>query len=443
MKNLRNHLRTLYFVPLSFLLSLCFLSCTAESPSSVKLTPTILQLAVGDVEIIEAEVSGGTVVWSSSDETVATVVAGVVTAVSEGEATITATVGDAKATCLVFVVAGGGNASFSINKSSFFLEVKATQQLKVVPETQVTWSSADEKVATVDKTGLVTGVDDGRTRIIATGADGRTAECTVIVLQQGGTYQGEYKLVWAEEFDGPQISSDDWNIEVNANGGGNGEKQYYTDRQENLRIEDGSLIIEARKEDYGSGSSLRNYTSGRMQTKGKHEFAYFKAEARIWLPSGQGTWPAFWMLGTKGSWPTCGEIDIMEHVGSQPKMISHALHTRNTNGTKGNNWNVRENIDGVEGSWHIYTVEVMKQYMFGRDAIRFFVDGERTALTSEATNEHDFEAWPFYNDASYNNKFYVILNLALGGSWGGSINNDIFPVQMKVDWVRVYQKSFD
>lgn len=427
---------------LLIVLAVGFAACN-EPTAELKITlnPTIMQLSVGETDVIDAEVSGGngTIVWESSNTAVATVVSGVVTAKAEGEATITATIGNASATCSVFVVEGSHTGSFVINKSSFTIEVKKTQQLSVVPETKVTWSSADEKIATVDQTGIVTGVNDGKTQIIATDAKGGKATSTVIVIQQGGSYQGEYKLVWAEEFDGSSLNTDDWNIEVNGAGGGNGEAQYYTDRAENLRVEEGCLIIEARKEEYLG----KNYTSARIQTKGKHEFAYMKVEARIWLPSGQGTWPAFWLLGNKGSWPTCGEIDIMEHVGSQPTMISHALHTRQTNGTKGNNWSARKYIDGMEGSWHTFGVEVLEYYMFTRDAIRFSIDGEETAFTSEPKNEHDFEVWPFYNSSSYDNKFYIILNLALGGSWGGSINTDIFPVQMKVDWVRVYKKSLE
>ncbi len=415
-----------------------------QSVTSIQLTPTVLQLAVGEDAVIEADAGGQPVTWATSDASVATVIAGVVTAMAEGEAVITATAGSAKAQCHVFVVGqGGGTAAFSINKSTFFLEVKATEQLKVIPSTPVTWSSENVKIATVDANGLVTGVNDGRTIIKATASDGKYAQCTVIVLQQGGTYQGEYKLVWEDEFEGTALNMNNWNIEVNASGGGNQEKQYYTDRPENIRVENGCLILEARKEEYGSGNSKRDYTSGRINSKGKKEFAYFKCEARIWLPSGQGTWPAFWMLGNKGSWPTCGEIDIMEHVGSQPTMISHALHTRNANGTKGNNWNSRNYHDGIEGSWHTYAVEVMKDYMFGRDAIRFYVDDEITAITTEASDEHNYEAWPFYYDSDYANKFFVIFNLALGGTWGGSINTDIFPQQMKVDWVRVYQKSLE
>lgn len=424
-----------------FVLMIAGLSaCKEQDPAmSIQLNPTIMQLAVGEMGVIDAEVKGGSgsIMWESSNVEVATVTSGVVTAVAEGEATITARIGTASATCMVFVV--GGGSEFAINKSSFTIEVKKTEQLKVLPETAVTWSSADVSVATVDQTGLVTGVKDGKTQIIASDSYGHKAQSTVIVIQQGGSYQGEYQLVWAEEFDGTSLNLNDWNIEVNGNGGGNGEAQYYTDRPENLRIEDGCLIIEAHREEYQG----KNYTSGRIQTKGKHEFAYMKVEARIWLPSGQGTWPAFWLLGNKGSWPTCGEIDVMEHVGSQPTMISHALHTRQTNGTKGNNWSSRKYIDGIEGSWHVFSVEILEYYMFTRDAIRFSIDGEETAFTSEPTNEHNFETWPFYNSSSYDNKFYIILNLALGGSWGGSINTDIFPVQMKVDWVRVYKKRIN
>lgn len=422
------------------LISIVLLSCEEKNSNTLKitLTPSLMQLVVGETSIIEAEVvgGGGTIVWESSDNNVATVTAGIVTALSEGETTISAHIGTATATCLVFVT-GGDNASFKINKQSTTIEIKKTEQLSVQPQVSVTWSSADVSIASVSSTGLVTAVGEGKTQIFAADSDGKRASCTIYVIQQGGSYQGEYQLVWAEEFDGTSLNLDDWNIEVNGAGGGNGEAQYYTDRPENLRIENGCLVIEAHKEEYKG----KNYTSARIQTKGKHEFAYMKVEARIWLPSGQGTWPAFWLLGNKGSWPTCGEIDIMEHVGSQPTMISHALHTRQTNGTKGNNWSARKYIDGMEGNWHTFSVEILEYYMFTRDAIRFSIDGQETAFTSEPTNEHNFEAWPFYNSSSYDNKFYIILNLALGGSWGGSINTDIFPVQMKVDWVRVYKKG--
>lgn len=329
--------------------------------------------------------------------------------------------------------------SLILNRDAKQLEVNQTFQLEVINTTDpVEWSSQNEQVATVTANGLVTALNDGRTYVVASQGK-HQAKCQITVVQEGGSYKGEYALVWAEEFDGPTLNTADWNIEVSGFGGGNNEAQYYTDRPSNLRIEDGVLVLEARKEEYEG----KHYTSARINSQGKHQFPYCKAEARIWLPSGRGTWPAFWMLGTKSSWPLCGEIDIMEHIGSQPTMISHALHTREKNGSKGNNWSSRNYQDGIEGSWHTYAMEWLESYMFGRDAIRFWVDDQITAFVTEPTATRDIEKWPFFYQADFQNEFYLILNLAIGGNMGGSIDDNIFasPVQMKVDWVRIYQKK--
>lgn len=341
-------------------LSFCLLACT-EDKLDIVLSRSIMQLEIGDMETLEVQVSPNTsetVIWTSSNEEIATVFNGIVTAVSDGKAEIRATIGEYAAVCIVYVT------------------------------------------------------------------------------RQGGSYQGEYQLVWEDNFDGTELNTDFWNIEIGGGGWGNQEKQYYTDRSENLRIEDGCLIIEAKQEQYENN----NYTSARITTKNKKDFVYGKIEARISLPSGRGTWPAFWMLGY-GSWPTCGEIDIMEHVGSNPTMISHALHTRKKNGSNGTNWSYRATVENVEGEFHIYGIEWLKDYELQRDAIRFYIDDEVSTIQYEPTAEPDFEQWPF-NDA-----FYIILNLAIGGTMGGSINTNIFadpennPVLMKVDWVRVYQKQ--
>lgn len=143
-----------------------------------------------------------------------------------------------------------------------------------------------------------------------------------------------YSLYWAEEFDSDDLNPLNWNVETGV--AANQELQYYTDRSENLRVEDGCLVIEARKEPMEN----REYTSARINTQGKVQIKYGYIEARIWLPAGQGTWPAFWMMGTgASSWPRCGEIDIMEHVGKTPGQVTHALHTQNANGNNGRNWN--------------------------------------------------------------------------------------------------------
>ena len=405
----------------------------------ITLEPSSLTLSMGKTALLNPTIQGTTenVVWTSSDTVVATVWNGIVTAQNKGVAVVSATVGTISAECMVYVVS---KPQLPMNVSSQQIEVKKTLQLSVADaKSALVWTSANPAVASVDKNGLVTGVNDGRTTITATCDDGE-AQCVVTVVQPGGSYRGEYVLVWSDEFEGTALDTTKWNIEVTGGGGGNGEQQYYTARPENLRVEDGNLVIEAKKENYQG----KEYTSGRINTKGKHQFAYCKAEARIWLPSGRGTWPAFWMLGTKSGWPSCGEIDIMEHVGSNPTMVSHAVHTQAKNGMLRNNWHSQLTGVEVEGSWHVFGLEWLEYYQYGRDVLRFYVDEREPTTIMEPTETRDIEQWPFFNQKDYDNKFFIILNLALGGSMGGSIDNDMFatPILMKVDWVRVYEKQF-
>lgn len=294
-------------------------------------------------------------------------------------------------------------------------------------EVTLEWTSSDESIATVSD-GTITGIGNGWVDIVATAGTAK-ATCSV--------YVQDYVLVWSDEFEASSLNTDDWNYEIGNGswGWGNGESEYYTSEESNIRIEDGCLVIEARKEtidDY-------EYTSARITTEDKQYFTYGKIEARIKLPSGGGTWPAFWMLAQSGGWPKGGEIDIMEHVGNSPDMISYATHTTNKNGNLGNNWNSQKTISGVEDEFHVFAIEWESDYLYGRDAITFSVDGDYAAVTTQASDEEDIDSWPFYKD------FYIILNLALGGSMGGTIDDTIFdnqdtdPVVMLVDYVRVYQ----
>lgn len=240
-----------------------------------------------------------------------------------------------------------------------------------------------------------------------------------------------YTKYWAEEFDGTTLNTLNWNIETGL--AANQELQYYTDRSENLRVEDGCLVIEARKESMGG----RAYTSARINTKGKVQIKYGYIEARIWLPAGQGTWPAFWMMGTgASSWPLCGEIDIMEHVGKTPDKVTHALHTMNANGNNGRNWNGSTTLAEDEGHWNTYGLlwEQETDQDYGR--ITFYVNGEPSTWKFQPQGADEYE-WPF------DNYFYVILNLAIGGTMGGAVNDAIFDdaVLMKVDYVRMWTRS--
>ena len=315
------------------------------------------------------------------------------------------------------------------------IELNVGDKYVLVPEVEpanadvhhIAWSSSNERVAIVKADGEITALGYGRT-VIEASFNNIKATCDLVVAEP----KRSYTLAWSDEFNGTSIDTKYWNFEQGGAGWGNQEKQYYTDRSDNARVENGYLIIEAKKENY----STNNYTSARLTTKDKVVAKYGKIEARISLPSGKGTWPAFWMMpndNAYGSWPRSGEIDIMEHVGSDPTMISHALHTQSASG--GRSWSKRGYYDNVEGSFHTYTLEWVNDYYNGNDAFLFYVDD--TLVIIKDQNNYGistYEDWPFDQD------FFVILNLAIGGTWGGTIDDNIFKslVQMKVDYVRVY-----
>ncbi len=228
-------------------------------------------------------------------------------------------------------------------------------------------------------------------------------------------------LVWAEEFDeGVEPCGENWVYDLGTgdNGWGNNEAQYYTDRPDNVVVEDGLLKITAKAESF-EGS---DYTSARIKTKEKFEFQYGKIEARIKLPSGGGTWPAFWMLGADidtNPWPAAGEIDVMEHVGNNQNTIFASVHyPGNSGGDAITNSTV---VEGVSDDFHIYSAE------WTESEIRFYVDGNQY---HSVTNTGDL---PFNKD------FFILLNVAMGGNFGGAIDPSFTESTMEVDYVRVYQ----
>lgn len=412
--------KILYFI----LVVAAAISCKpVETP--LVLSSNVLQLHVGDIEMLDVKGATKEVMWTSDNEDVAEVFNGVVTAKSIGKAYVTATSGSAKAICEVFV-SGSNGSTLRITPTLVTMKRGETYQLKAgnTFDSPMIWSSSDATIATVDQTGLVTALKGGNATImLSTELEEVTA--FVAVAHEWN----DYELVWSDEFDGTSLNMDNWNIEVNGNGGGNNEKQYYTDRPENLRVEDGNLIIQARKEEYQG----KQYTSGRINTKNKRSFAYGKIEASINLPSGKGTWPAFWTLGS-GTWPKCGEIDIMEHTGNMPDRVLWTLHSNaDRNGGKSNK---AANLENVENHYHTYGIEWMKEETEGRDVIKFYVDGVVYNTQTESIID-DPDAWPFQNP------HFIILNLALGGTLGGNIDDSMFEhdVIMKVDWVRVYQRT--
>lgn len=421
-------------VLISSLVTLLLLTgCEPESPTSFTLNKSGLQMEVGERVTLEATPAPDNLVWSSSNDSVATVFYGVVTAISEGTATITATAGKQSAECVVLVSGQPVTKLTLFSDATVGLDKGQTHQIKArtLPGRVISYYTSKEEVATVDAAGLVTAVGEGSANISL--YDGVTELKVIVVVTKH--ISGEYKLVWSEEFNGPELDLSTWTYETGGGGWGNRESQYYTNRKENIRIEDGKLIIQARKEKYENN----DYTSARIKTQGKKSFTYGKIEARISLPAGGGSWPAFWMMGENyptAHWPLCGELDIMEHVGNQPSMISYALHTSMKNGSRGNNWSARTSQDGIEGEYHVYGIRWEESEHFGCDRITFTFDGvDKATRLEELEHIDDPVYWPF------NKPFFFILNVAVGGNFGGTIDPNAFnkDVMMKVDWIRVYQ----
>jgi len=235
--------------------------------------------------------------------------------------------------------------------------------------------------------------------------------------------QEERTLVWAEEFDTPTLLSDVWNIESGDGcptlcGWGNNERQIYT--ATNHRIENGTLIIQAQKKD-------EQYTATRINTKGMRAFQYGRIETRIKLPQGKGLWPAFWLLGenidTVG-WPQCGEIDVMEYVGKKPGEIFTSLHTQSSFGNTINTKTIT--CPDIEDGFHTFAVD------WSEEKIAFYVD--HTLEYTYQPPYHTKENWPF------DQPFYLLINLAIGGNFGGpEVDDTIFPQEYIIDYIRVYQ----
>ncbi len=252
------------------------------------------------------------------------------------------------------------------------------------------------------------------------------------LLAQSSSVPSDYRLVWSDEFNGnglPDPQKWVYDTEANKTGWYNNEKQYYAvKRVETTKVENGKLVITARKErlttasDYGGQA----YTSARLITRGKASWTYGYYEIRARLPCGAGTWPAFWMLGPDEiPWPDNGEIDIMEQVGNAPSKITGTIHTKATEGTFGVGGETT--IRDVCGKFHTYNLTwTPKEISIGVDERRYFGYQNPGKGT---------KSWPF------DTPHYLLINLAIGGDMAGKINDKIFPVSMDIDYVRVYQKA--
>lgn len=246
-----------------------------------------------------------------------------------------------------------------------------------------------------------------------------------------------WKLVWSEEFDQPDGSkpnSSRWAYDTGGGGWGNNELESYTSRTNNARIESGMLVIEARRESYtGADGINRSFTSARLKTEGKFTAKYGRIEARMKIPSGQGLWPAFWLLGANistVSWPTCGEVDIMENIGKEPALVHATVHGPGYSGGSGiGHPYALPNGANFADAFHLYSME------WSTNQMRFLVDNIAYFTVTSAS-------LPPGKNWVFNAPQFILLNLAVGGSWPGNPDaSTVFPKRLTVDYVRVYSAT--
>lgn len=244
---------------------------------------------------------------------------------------------------------------------------------------------------------------------------------------------------WADEFESPGLPDPAfWGYDVGGHGWGNGELQYYTRADaRNARVEEGRLVIEARVNEGqlppGTFGFYKDYTSARLVTRGLEAFGPgTRIEVAARLPKGRGLWPAVWLLPTEdryGQWPGSGEIGLMEHVGFEPGLVHATVHTRAYNHLEGNQRGAAAEVTGLAEDFHVYALE------WREERLDFYVDGARVfSYLDEGTGD---SAWPF------DKEFYLVLNLAVGGAWGGQqgVDPESFPARLEIDYVRSYKAS--
>jgi len=232
-------------------------------------------------------------------------------------------------------------------------------------------------------------------------------------------------LVWSDEFEGTEVDTRNWTFETGASGWGNQEWQNYT--KNNAKIQDGILVITAEK--VNDRHTVGSYTSTRLKSQSKQTFTYGRMEIRARLPEGTGIWPALWMLGQNigsAGWPGCGEIDILEYVGYRPNVVQSTLHTLSSYGASVNS--KTKILTTCEEEFHNYGMIWTKDYM------KFYIDDPDNVFYTYNPSVKDNNTWPFDKPQ------FFILNVAVGGTWGGSqgVDDSIFPQELEIDYVRVY-----
>jgi len=305
----------------------------------------------------------------------------------------------------------------------------------------LTYSSDKKGVAEVDSKGTVTGISAGTAVITVKSANGKTAAVSITVEENTDLSYDGYRLKWEDQFEADSLNREDWNVELHDPGWVNNELQAYVDSAENIYIQDGSLVLKPVETKNEKGEV--SYTSGRVNTQNKHDFKYGLFEARVKVPKGQGFLPAFWMMPTNenlyGQWPRCGEIDIMEVLGNKTDTSYGTIHYGNPHSESQGKYTLAQGTKDFSQEYHVFDVE----WMPGK--INWYVDGKLIHTEDDwysATEGQGEISYP----APFDQPFYIILNLAVGGSWPGNpdATTDIKNSAFYIDYVKAFQKdSYD
>lgn len=407
--------------------------------------------------ITPANASVKTVSYKSDKKKIATVDAkGNIKAIAPGTAKITVTTldGNKKATYKITVnpikaknikvksiTLTAADNSLVVGKT---LNVKATVKPDNATDKKVTWDSSDKSVATVDANGKVTAKGAGTTKVTAKANDGSgvvskaydiTVKAVTVPDENDLSYIG-YELKWEDQFEGDSLNPADWNVELHEPGWVNNELQAYVDSPENIYIEDGKLVLKPVETKDSNGNV--SYTSGRVNTQNKHDFKYGLFEARVKVPQGQGFLPAFWMMPTNenlyGQWPRCGEIDIMEVLGNKANTSYGTIHYGNPHSESQGSHTLKTGNFAEE--YHVFNVE------WEPGKISWYVDGKLIHTESDWHSGTEGQGEITY-PAPFDQPFYLILNLAVGGNWPGNPDEttDIENAAFSIDYVKVYQKD--
>ncbi len=468
-----------FIVAAAMMLSLfcgCFLPSEPAQPDEIRLTfvQSVVEIEVGESVEFTAEysVEGESVTIFSADSSVASVNGGVVTGVAVGKTQIAAVAGNLSAVCEVSVVQPKTDeqppqppqpdkpGSVVIMLSPVTVEVGKSVALSVISPTgtPLVWYCADSSVASVQN-GLITGVSVGETNV-SVSAGTASATCIVKVVAPAVTptptpppddeyAKDGYSLVWHDEFDGTALDTTKWGYQLGVQDfygssqgpyyWGNNELQYYTNSTENVGVRDGNLYITAKRQNMGD----RQFTSARILTRDKFSRTYGYFEARMKTPTGNGMWPAFWMLpqptttqnssNIYGGWPTSGEIDIMEAKGRLKDKVDTTLHYATANGGHRYQGEQTQLITPTD-DWHTYALEWTEEYL------AWIIDGKQVMKFQSSV-------WANPNlgssNAPFDKPFFMLINFAVGGNYDGGVAPDanFTSATMYVDYVRVWEKN--